>query len=221
MLIRGMMSQPPEMFRVRITFGKLDALRFIGHLDLAKTWERVLRRARVPLVYSQGFNPQPKMQLAAALPLGISSECELLDIWLLERVDLAALPARLEAVSPAGLKVVHVEEVPPKGPALQTLLMRAEYRIMVDEVAPDALQDRVRTFLAREQVMVEKRGKQVDLRPLVHSLEASGAELLAGLVIGSQGNARPDDLLDALGLSFELARCHRSGLVLKAEDSPE
>lgn len=214
-----MMSQPPEMFRVRITFGKLDALRFIGHLDLAKTWERVLRRARVPLVYSQGFNPQPKMQLAAALPLGISSECELLDIWLLEQVDLGALPARLEAVSPAGLKIIHVEAVPPKGPALQTLLERADYRIQTDEVTPDVLQERAQAFLASEQVFVEKRGKQVDLRPLVQNLEVKGRGLEAGLTIGSEGNARPDDLLDALGLSFELARCHRIRLVLRPEEA--
>lgn len=214
------MSHPPETYRVRITFGKQDALRFVGHLDLAKTWERVLRRAHIPLVYSQGFNPQPKMQLAAALPLGISSECELLDIWLLEQVDLPALPARLEAVSPAGLKVYHVEEVPPKDPALQTLLERADYRIQVDEIGPEDLRARVQAFLEREQVLVEKRGKQVDLRPLVQSLEVAEHGLNAGLTIGSHGNARPDDLLSVLGLSFELARCHRVGLALR-EDAPE
>ncbi|MBN2471226.1 MAG: DUF2344 domain-containing protein [Anaerolineae bacterium] len=211
------MSHPPEMFRVRITFGKLDALRFIGHLDLAKTWERVLRRAQVPLVYSQGFNPQPKMQLAAALPLGISSECELLDIWLLEQVELGVLPARLEAVSPAGLKIYGTDEVPLKAPALQAVLTRADYRITVDEVDAEVLADRVRAFLASEQVMREKRGKLYDLRPLVLSLEARGNEVQAGLTIGSQGNARPDDLLDALGLSFERARCHRVGLSLDSD----
>ncbi len=213
------MSQPPEMYRVRITFGKQDALRFVGHLDLAKTWERVLRRAHIPLVYSQGFNPQPKMQLAAALPLGISSECELLDIWLLEQVDLPTLPARLEAVSPAGLKVYHVEEVPPKAPALQTLLERADYRIQIDEIDLADLQARVAAFLEREQVLVEKRGKQVDLRPLVQRLEVDEGGLNAGLTIGSHGNARPDDLLGALGLRFEMARCHRVGLALRSEVS--
>ena len=65
--------------RVRITFSKQGALRFIGHLDLHRLWERAMRRANLPLTYSQGFHPQPKISLAAALPLGFSSRGEVLD----------------------------------------------------------------------------------------------------------------------------------------------
>lgn len=206
------MSRDSEMYRIRITFAKLDALRFIGHLDLAKTWERVLRRASIPLVYSQGFNPQPKMQLASALPLGISSECEVLDIWVLEPIDLGDLPARLEAVSPVGLQVRKVEEVSLREPALQTVLTQAEYRITIDGVSVEELTTHIEEFLAQSAVVRKKRGKEYDLRPLVLALRQQDGVLLTSLTIGNQGNARPDDLLDAMGLSFEDARCHRIGL---------
>lgn len=209
-----MMSQQPDMVRVRIVFEKRDALRFIGHLDLAKTWERVLRRARVPLVYSQGFNPQPKMQLASALSLGISSECELLDIWLREPVDLAELPGRLMRVSPPGLLAVSAREVPLRSPALQTLVESSEYRITVGDLGDVPLAERVNVLLAHAEILRERRGKTYDLRPLILDLKVeTETTFLAWLTTGEKrGNARPDELLDAMGLSFENARCHRTSL---------
>jgi radical SAM-linked protein len=208
--------QPPHRFR--ITFSKRDSLRFVGHLDLAKTWERVLRRAGMPLVYSQGFNPQPKMQLASALPLGVSSECELLDIWLTDPVDEAALPERLNEVSPPGLRSLEARLVPLKGPALQTMLESAEYRIVLDEVTPDELAARVKVLLAQAHIERERRGKIYDLRPLILSLEAAeDGVCFARLALGQQGSARPDELVAALGLDPKQARYHRMALNLRDE----
>src|SRR5450631_4215598 len=115
------MINPPEQ-RLRITFGKVGSQKYIGHLDLAKTWERILRRADIGLSYSQAFNSRPKMQLVAALPLGITSECELIDIWLDHAVPLAGLAEHIMAVSPPGLPIHQVAEVPLKSPALQSLV---------------------------------------------------------------------------------------------------
>jgi radical SAM-linked protein len=216
------MSETPEMVRIRITFCKLDALRFVGHLDLAKTWERVLRRARVPLVYSKGFNPQPRMQLASALPLGVSSECELLDIWLLKDVALEPLPDILNAVSPPGLRTVRVEPVSLKLAALQTLTESADYLISVDGVDDTELGRRIDVFQAADQVLRMRKGKAYDLRPLVLSLgHAEGGTIRARLATGDQGNARPDELLDALGLDFALAHCHRVALYLRQDPAAE
>ncbi|MGF1504453.1 MAG: TIGR03936 family radical SAM-associated protein [Anaerolineae bacterium] len=67
--------------RYRIRFGKQDDLRYTGNLDIARIWERTLRRAGAPGVYSNGYNPRPKLQIAAALPLGYSSVCEIVDVW--------------------------------------------------------------------------------------------------------------------------------------------
>ena len=74
--------------RLRITFHKTAAMRYTGHLDLHKTWERTIRRARLPLAYSQGYHPQPRLNVASALPLGFTSECELLDLWLADEVPI-------------------------------------------------------------------------------------------------------------------------------------
>ncbi len=210
------MSDQTTPCRLRITFGKRDSLRFIGHLDLAKAWERVLRRARLPLVYSQGYNPQPKMQLASALPLGISSDCELMDIWLRERVPLGDLPERLNAVSPAGLVTFAVSEVPLQAPALQTLLRSAHYRIRVDEVNEDDLRQRLADLLAQTTIERERRGKTYDLRPLVFGLTPTGDHTFhAELSLGPRGTARPDELLETMGLAPNMARCHRFAIELQ------
>src|SRR5260370_18015763 len=110
---------------LRITFGKLGSQKYIGHLDLAKTWERILRRAEISLSYSQGFNAHPKIQLATALPLGITSECELMDVWLDHPIPLNGLADHLMSVSPPGLPVYKIGEIPDKATSLPSLLQTA------------------------------------------------------------------------------------------------
>ena len=102
--------------RIRITFAKDGALRYVGHLDLHKMWERVTRRAGLSLAYSQGFHPSPKIQLAAALPLGFSSRCELVDLWVEGEIDLSRLPGDLQGAVPPGLRILNVAEVEEKSP---------------------------------------------------------------------------------------------------------
>lgn len=199
-------------YRYRLTFSKRDSLRFVGHLDLAKTWERVFRRAEFPIVYSQGFNPQPKMQLASALPLGISSDCELLDVWCREPVAVGEAAARLNAVSPPGLRTLHVEEVDSKAPALQNLVTSADYLIEVDEADSEPLAGIVTAVVAQSAIIRERRGKSYDLRPLILGLELREGGVWARLAQGSQGTGRPDELLEAMGLPSNLARVRRLAL---------
>ena len=142
------MNQPLTQQRVRIRFGKDGPLRFVGHLDLSKTWERVLRRAEFPLEYSQGFNPRPRMQFAAALPVGATSESEHLDIWLTQHLDGSLSDdwrPRLQACCPSGLTIYALDEVPVKQAALPTLVTESEYTftLLDDPVEPSALRARV------------------------------------------------------------------------------
>src|ERR1700690_3544392 len=102
--------------RVRITFSKKGALRYIGHLDLHALWERAARRAGLSLAYTRGFHPQPKIYLASALPLGFSSCCEVVDLRLSQDVDVADLPRRLQAVMPSGIGILNAEIVDEHGP---------------------------------------------------------------------------------------------------------
>src|SRR5512147_2662498 len=119
--------------RIRITFVKQGALRYTGHLDLHKLWERAARRAELPLAYSQGFHPQPKMNIAAALPLGFSSRCEVLDMRLEHEIPLDGLREKLQGTLPTGIQVTSVESIDERAPTLQTQVVSAEYEVSLPE----------------------------------------------------------------------------------------
>jgi radical SAM-linked protein len=206
------MTDQPQ--RLRITFGKIGSQKYVGHLDLFKTWERILRRAELSLLYSQGFNARPKMQLASALPLGITSECEILDIWLDHPLPTEGLAERLMTVSPPGLPIYRIEEVPPKSPALQTLvesgvyLMTPTEPLQANEVAD--LRRRVFDLMSQSEVMRSRRDKPYDLRPLIRALSVDDTgQIRAELSLSEQGTGRPDELLDALGLKLDAMAVHR------------
>ncbi|MXV92336.1 MAG: DUF2344 domain-containing protein [Chloroflexi bacterium] len=215
----------PVAQRLRITFGKAGTLRYTSNLDMAKIWERVLRRADLPLLYTRGFNTRPRISLAMPLPLGISSECELLDISLRERLDFceASLRARLLAVSPPGLSILAIEEVAPRSSAMQSRIISAEFRIHFHDRPERAdLQGKIDELLGKESIIVERTRRRkrsvMDVRPLILSLQIDdNADLLAHLSVGDRGNLRPDHLLELLGMDDTYNRIHRSRLHLLAE----
>lgn len=217
--------------RIRITFAKQGALRYTGHLDLHKLWERAARRAGLPLAYSQGFHPQPKMNIAAALPLGFSSRCEVMDMRLQEEISLDGLCERLQETLPVGIQVLNVERVDDGAPALQTQVASAEYEVTLTEaVDRSELERRIASVLASASLPRERRGKTYDLRPLLeelHFLESAGSTLvqehtLAGtpdpalqklvmrLSAREGATGRPEEVLDVLGIAFEGTRIERT-----------
>jgi radical SAM-linked protein len=211
--------------RWRVTFVKGPQLKYISHLDLALAWERVLRRAGMPLAYSQGFHPQARLQLASGLPLGYTSTAEILDIILDEPLDPADFVARLRPALPVGLTVTAAEEVDLKTPALQSALRQAEYRVTVETALPAGeLAGRVATLLAAdrlEQQRVRKqRAETFDLRPLVGDVRletvADGLAIFwMRLSAGNQGNVRPEAVLTALGLGEAYAQVERTKLLFE------
>jgi len=122
--------------RLRITFAKTEAMRYTGHLDLQRTWERTLRRAQLTLAYSQGFNPRPKINLAAALPLGFTSRCEVADIWLERDHATTDIEFRLKAAVPPGIEILQVEEIDLTAPKLPKLVCAAVYVVTLLESIP-------------------------------------------------------------------------------------
>lgn len=214
------MNQSLTQQRIRITFGKHGALRFIGHLDLARTWERVLRRARIPLEYSQGFNPRPRLQFATALPVGVTSESEYLDAWLLDRLEGDFPDGWIEvlsAASPEGLRTYDLAEVPVNDAALPTQVTYSEFVItpVDDDLSPVELQARADALLKLDTI--ERMGKKrpYDLRPRIFDLSVdSGGNLIAILSSNERANARPDEVLDAMCLGMDQARVHRRRLHL-------
>jgi radical SAM-linked protein len=209
--------------RLRIRFAKQGALRYTGHLDLHKIWERTARRAGLPLAYSQGFHPQPKIYLASALPLGFSSRCELLDIRLKHEIPLEGLQERIQDAVPSGLQIIAVEQVDDLLPALQTQLTAAEYEVVfVDPIDAAWLRGRVAEVLSAEALPRERRGKPYDLRPLLEELELTPAAdhldesrlvLKMRLTAREGATGRPEEVLEQLGVAIESVRIERSRLI--------
>lgn len=205
--------------RIRITFTKQGALRYTGNLDLHKLWERAARRAELPLAYSQGFHPQPKLNLAAALPLGVSSRCEMLDMRLEHNIPLDGLKEKLNAAMPSGIQVLRVEEVDERAPALQTQVVSAEYEVTLTEsVDGSELKRRIDSVMESESLPRERRGKSYDLRPLIEALAftpsaaAGGGKIHMKLTAREGATGRPDEVLEALGIPIEEARVERTAL---------
>ena len=215
----------PIAQRLRITFGKAGTLRYTSNLDMAKIWERVLRRADLPLLYTRGFNTRPRISLAMPLPLGISSDCEILDISLREQMDFceASLREQLLAVSPQGLSIVTIEEVDPRSATMQSRIMSAEYRIRFHDPLERAdLQRKIDELLGQQSIIVERRRRRkrsvMDVRPLILSLQIDAhADLRAHLSVGDRGNLRPDHLLELLELDGRHNSIHRSRLHMLPE----
>jgi radical SAM-linked protein len=200
--------------RLRITFAKQGALRYTGHLDLHRLWERAARRAELPLAYSQGFHPQPKLNIAAALPLGFSSRCEVLDMRLEHEIPLDGLREKLQETLPAGIQVASVENVDEKLPALQTLVASAEYDVTLTESADGSeLKRRVDSVMETESIIRERRGKTYDLRPLIEELKyENGDKIFMRLAAREGATGRPEEVLDLLGIPFESTRIERTHL---------
>lgn len=213
------------MQRLRLTFAKTEAMRYTGHLDTHLAWERTFRRARLPLAYSQGFHPQPRIQLAGALPLGFTSECEVADIWLEVPGELEPIQAALAAAAPPGLRVLAVADAPLEARPLQTLLRAAEYAVTLrtDQVEAD-LRAAIDTLLRQPALPRTRRDKPYDLRPLIESLAwerpAPGGHVLAMQLAAREGaTGRPEEVVDALGADSAEARYHRRRMLFELQGS--
>jgi radical SAM-linked protein len=210
--------------RLRITFSKFGALRYTGHLDLHSIWERTVRRAGLPLAYTQGFHPGPKLQLASALPLGFIGRAEIVDMWINEPGLPLGRPYKeiLQPAVPPGLVISSVEVVDEHGPALQTQVVSAEYEVTLLEPGDaQGLMKDISALLWASSLPRERRGRTYDLRPLIESLELLDAggfgalRLHMRLAAREGATGRPEEVLDALSIPFETTRIERIRLILK------
>jgi radical SAM-linked protein len=215
--------------RTRITFRKGEPLKYISHLDLLRAWERILRRAGVPLAYSQGFSPHPRITIAMPLPVGCTGGREEVDVLTTEPLCGEEMIALLEPALPTGIKVVSAAPVPLRAPARPALIRRADYEVALAGVSTAEVARRVEDLLTRDAVEVTFRRKTYDLRPLIASLRvrpAGEATTVGGtttvvdmaLLRDAGGRiGRPDVVLEALGLSAYARRIHRTRIVFGGE----
>jgi len=205
--------------RVRITFSKLGALRYTGHLDLHRLWERAMRRADLPLSYSQGFHPQPKISLASALPLGFSSRGEMLDVRFNEEIPTDEIASRLKDNLPPDIQITRVEIVDEREPALQTQVLSAAYHVQLTEpVDGSELKQKAKALMESASLPRERRGKFYDLRPLIETLivvleSDEKISLQMKLAAREGATGRPEEVLNALGIEPEYTRVERTELI--------
>jgi radical SAM-linked protein len=209
------------MNRVRILFSRGQEIKFISHLDLIRVWHRALRRAGIALAYSEGFNPHPKLSLAAPLPLGVTSEAELMDLYIVQPLSAPSLTARLKPELPSGLDIIQAFVIPLPLPSLQAQIRFAEYVVRVPATSQQSLHEAIVALLALDSLPWQHQRdtgtKCYDLRPLIDDIKVLAidpgmASIFMRLRHGSEGAGRPEQVVKALGLDTSID-IHRTKLV--------
>jgi len=202
-------QQAPPVQRLRVRYAKRGRLRFTSHRDFSRAFERAVFRARVPMAYSSGFNPHPRISYAGASPTGAASEAEYLELALAEVVEPAQVHAALSEALPDGLDVVEVVES--QGRGLTELLEASHWRIQLTARAAE-IGPAVEAFLAETEVPVERMTKKglrrFDCRAPVLSLRVSDADgpgVLDLVLRHAEPAVRPDDVLAGIGAVSGLA----------------
>lgn len=209
------------MIRVRITFAKTNLIRYIGHLDLFHIWIRIFRRAKLEVAHSNGFHPQPRIQLASALSLGTTGSHELLECWL-ENDELAIdeIKQRIIPVSHPGIHIVNVEAVESGAKPLQVRIHTSEYQADLPEMDYSSLTGRIENLLAQETILVERKTKMVDIRPFIYQIHLVELQdtrthaLSLRLSAGEAKTGRTDEVLTLLGLDPLDCLVERTAIIL-------
>lgn len=208
--------------RYRVKFHKTGDLRYTGHLDLHRSMERTLRRAKLPLDYSKGFNPRVKLNLSTALPLGCTSTTELADFWLVHHVEKDEVLQAVIAAAPPGLTFVSVEIVDLKTASLQSQIEAVGYLVELPALIDrSALETKVTELMQAETRTRSRRGKSYDLRALITSLELAQSGTTPPVIqmilkAGEGSTGRPEEVLHELDLDPATAMIERTQLYLSA-----
>lgn len=213
------------MERIRITYEKTGAMRYTSHLDQQKVWMRALLRAKLPLAYTQGFHPTPKVAYAWPLPLGWGTKGELMDIWLDDpdgkETDEKWFVETVNSSLPAGLRVLSIEKLPPYGsPALTIAIQSAVYQINFSECGGESsISSKMTQLMAQPSIERERRGKNYDMKPLIEDwavMTTDDGEAVMNVQMAARDSAmgRPDELVSALGFDPFLVNIIRQRYIL-------
>ena len=192
---------------IRVRFGKEGMMRFIGHLDVLRTFQKIFRRAGVPMVYSKGYSPHPVMSFALPLGLGLSSEGEYLDAAIEDGADPAAVLAALKAATAEDLPVYSLRVLPEKAENAMASVGRARYRVTLPANMPlEGAKTALKAILDRETIILPKKTKtreiELDIRPMIFSGEVRDGGLYLEIAAGSKANLAPEMVI---GLMAEAA----------------
>ena len=213
-------AEPPPRQRVRFRIGRLDEARFLSNLETMTAWTRALRRARIPISYSQGFHAHPKVNFATAPPVGEESEGDYMDVVLREQLDPAALVERIRATLPPGFYVYGAEEVPLSAPSLMSAVAGFEYALYTKEDA-GKIQRRIDELMQKYELIAERKGKprgrnrqrqitKINIRPLISRLAARHKDGLTEIEFATTALdgklAKPREIIALLRLDLPSTR---------------
>ena len=205
---------------VRIRFGKEGMMRFIGHLDVLRTFQKIFRRAGVPMVYSKGYSPHPVMSFALPLGLGLSSEGEYLDAAVEDGTDPEAMRKALQEATSAELPVYSLRVLPEKAENAMASVGGAVWKAILPANMPqEGAKTALEAILDREAIILPKKTKtremELDIRPMIFSAAVEDGAVRMTLAAGSRANLSPDMVLDLIAkeagadpekLSWEIRR---------------
>lgn len=225
------------MVNIRVKFRRGDEVKFISHLDLMKVFERAIRRARLPIAYSQGFNPHPGMVFGLPLSVGVTSEAEYGDFELTDDgLSMNEFMERLNSQLPLGLEILSAKPRQTKQNIMATI-SASEYIVVVGtelNIDEKTFQAELKKFLSQKEIIVKKKTKSgikdTDIRSMIFDvdfqLQPMGAfniiKFTMLLSAGSKANLKPELLVETLfgtlGAQFEIDRIHRSKLYVKDQE---
>ncbi|MEK7376032.1 MAG: TIGR03936 family radical SAM-associated protein [Candidatus Margulisiibacteriota bacterium] len=176
------------MHRIRIKYNK--SLIFIGHLDMVRLWERAIRRADIPVSYSQGFNPRQKLSFGPPLSLGIASDCEFLDIYLDKWLGPDFVKEDLTKTLPEGIKIIDATNVFPGMESLSSFIKTAVYEIKTNEDASE----RIKEILALTEIQAERKEKKINIRPMIKCLSQDGGIVTIAVQCDNYGSIKAQEI---------------------------
>ena len=201
--------------KARLRFSKLGRVRWTSHRDVARVWERALRRARLPVAYSAGFSPHPLLSFGLALPTGCESTAEYFDVTLTEPIDIPELVGRLSEGLPDGIAILAAEPLAAGAASLQEEVTSCTWQIDVPDVTSAQLSEAAARLLDADAIPVRRtrkgRMEVDDLRPSLRALSARAADAGSGSVLDCElatrpRGVRPTELAQVLGLPLGRAR---------------
>jgi len=214
------------MQRIRVQFNRGEEIKFISHLDIMRLWERALRRAGVPIAYSQGFSPHPQISLAVPLSVGMTSDAELMDVVCSRPVTPQWFEGAVNLQLPTGIRVLRVQQVAPVLPSLQSQVRFAEYDVTINiDASRGSIESSIDHLLSLTtlpwQHQRDTGTKNYDLRPLISELKLigwhPGSSIIAMRLRSDQtGSGRPEQVIAALGYDTPVS-IHRTKLILESK----
>lgn len=206
---RAPFVEPPVAQRIWVRIARTGAARFLGHLEAMNAWMRTLRRAHVPMAYTQGFRPKARLAFSAALPAGEESLGDYMDLRLTERVEPLELLDRIRATLPKGFEVLSAMEVPTRAPALMGMVQGAEYTLVLPHEDKVELARTISRLRLSQELLIQRKVKkrrqrvmvEMNIRPMIREirLRAGQTPSVDVVLISSEGKiGRPRDLLPFL-----------------------